>query len=105
MYIVLYAFEVKNNCEDKFIAGWKGLTRLIYKFEGSLGSRLHKQSKLNYVAYAQWPDKNSFDNSGNNLPQVEAKKYKTMMTSACDSINIINKFEVIEDLLKTTISD
>lgn len=43
MYIVLYTIIIKPNQEEKFIEAWKGLTSLIYKYEGSLGSRLHKK--------------------------------------------------------------
>ena len=43
MYIVIYEFKVKENCDHKFINSWKILTNLIQKNEGSLGSRLHKK--------------------------------------------------------------
>ena len=53
MYIVIYEFKVKENYDHKFIDSWKILTNLIQKHEGSLGSRLHKQKDLHYMAYAQ----------------------------------------------------
>ena len=52
MYIVIYEFKVKENCDHKFIDSWKTLTNLIQKYEGSLGSRLDKQKDLHYLAYA-----------------------------------------------------
>ena len=100
MYIVLYAFYIKPNKETDFIKGWKGLTTLIYQHEGSLGSRLHKKEKLNYIAYAQWPSKSKFENSGSNMPK-EADSYRNLMKDSCSEIKIIEKLEVIEDLLKT----
>ena len=104
MYIVLYSFKVKTNQEDNFIRGWKGLTNLIYKFEGSLGSRLHKKEPLEYMAYAQWPSKNKFERSGGNLPE-KANEYRDLMRSSCSKIEIISKAEVIEDLLTDTLYD
>ena len=53
MYVVMYSFQIKPHQEQNFIESWKGLTALIYKYEGSLGSRLHKQKPQNYIAYAQ----------------------------------------------------
>ena len=99
MYVVMYAFKVKPNQEEKFIEAWQGLTSLIYKHEGSLGSRLHKKDDLNYIAYAQWPDQSAFDNAGGNLPE-EANHYRDTMKSACVKFEVLEKLEVIKDLLK-----
>ncbi|WP_179318754.1 antibiotic biosynthesis monooxygenase family protein [Winogradskyella helgolandensis] len=99
MYIVLYTITVKPNQEDNFIEAWKGLTTLIYKYEGSLGSRLHKKDALNFFAYAQWPDKNTFDNAGNNLPE-EANYFRNIMKASYEKFEVLEKFEMIEDLLK-----
>ena len=99
MYIVLYTIIIKPNQEEKFIEAWKGLTSLIYKYEGSLGSRLHKKDTLNFFAYAQWPDKNTFDNAGGNLPE-DANHFRDTMKASCEKFEVLEKFEMIEDLLK-----
>lgn len=99
MYVVMYAFKVKPNQEDKFIEAWQGLTSLIYKHEGSLGSRLHKKDTLQYIAYAQWPNQSTFDNAGRNLPK-EANHYRDEMKAACENFEVLEKLEVVEDLLK-----
>ncbi len=99
MYIVLYTITIKPNQEEAFVEAWKGLTALIYKYEGSLGSRLHKKDTLNFLAYAQWPDKNTFDNAGGNLPE-EANHFRQMMKASCEKFEVLEKFKVIEDLLK-----
>ncbi|MFD2724819.1 antibiotic biosynthesis monooxygenase family protein [Hyunsoonleella rubra] len=104
MYIVLYSFSVKPNHEDSFIEGWKGLTNMIYQYEGSLGSRLHKKDEQEYVAYAQWPSKEKFESSGSNLPE-EANRFRSLMKTSCEAIKIADKFEVIEDLLSTKLHD
>lgn len=99
MYVVLYAFIVKPNQEENFIKSWKGLTSLIYKYEGSLGSRLHKKDTLNYIAYAQWPDKFTFEEAGKNLPE-EANHFRDLMRSSCEKVEVLEKLEIVEDLLK-----
>lgn len=98
MYIILYSFKVKPNQEENFIEGWTGLTNLIYKYEGSLGSRLHKKAPLEYIAYAQWPNKIKFESAGDHLP-IEADTYRNLMRTSCSSIDTIDKFEVVKDLL------
>ncbi|MEL0455235.1 hypothetical protein WJN01_03260 [Flavobacteriaceae bacterium SZ-1-7] len=98
MYIVLYRFEVKLNESESFEKGWAGLTNLIYKHEGSLGSRLHKKSETEYMAYAQWPNKNKFETAGDNLPE-KAEEFRELMRTSCSNIEIMNKFDVVNDLL------
>lgn len=98
MYIVIYRFLVKPNQDQVFIESWKGLTALIYKYEGSLGSRLHKEKQNYYIAYAQWPSKDDFENTGNKLP-IEANQFRDAMRLSCDKVETLNKLEVVEDLL------
>ncbi len=98
MYIVIYEFLVKENKEQEFIDSWESLTKLILQHEGSLGSRLHKQKEHHYIAYAQWPSKEIFDNAGANLPDT-AISIRKIMGSACQEIKTLHKLEVIADLL------
>ena len=62
MFAAIYRFNVKEGMDAQFIDSWGALTRMIYEFEGSLGSRLHKQADGVYIAYAQWPDFNTWNN-------------------------------------------
>lgn len=104
MYIILYAFTVKVNQEKQFVESWKAITNLIYEYEGSLGSRLHKKESQYYIAYAQWPSKHKFESSGKNLPK-EASHYRNLMRASCEKVEILQKLEVIEDLLKENQND
>ena len=102
MYIVIYSFKVKPNQEAVFINSWQGLTNLVYKHEDSLGSRLHKVNENEYIAYAQWPDKITFDKAGSKWPKT-SNSYRNTMRASCESINILQKMEVVKDLLRTNI--
>ena len=53
MFCVIYSFQVKEDKEAPFIEAWKELTKLIYQYEGSLGSRIHKASEDIYLAYEE----------------------------------------------------
>ncbi|REG89283.1 antibiotic biosynthesis monooxygenase family protein [Winogradskyella sediminis] len=99
MYTILYTIKIKPNQEEKFIKAWKELTTLIYKYEGSFGSRLHKKDALHFFAYAQWPDKHTFENAGGNLPE-EAHHCRNRMREAYEKFEVLDKYEMIEDLLK-----
>ena len=98
MFAVIYTFEVHPDKDAIFIESWKNLTQLIYQYEGSLGSRLHKKNNEQYIAYAQWPDRKTWENSGSKLPE-EANEYRKKMKEACVSISTQHELQMIEDLL------
>ncbi|UJH68307.1 antibiotic biosynthesis monooxygenase [Allomuricauda sp. SCSIO 65647] len=100
MFAVVYQFIVKENRESDFIDAWKQLTRLIYEHEGSLGSRLHKQTDRVYLAYAQWPDKETWKNSGNTLPDSSGN-VRSKMRASCAKIEILYELDCTADLLKS----
>ena len=97
MYCVIYKFIVHSSKAEDFIAGWKGLTQETYKNERSLGSRLHKVSEMEYLAYAQWPSKEVYENA-NNMSEA-AHRYRNQMRESCVSIEVLNEMQVVEDLL------
>ncbi len=99
MFAVIYSFTVKENKDSEFVKGWKGLTELIYEFEGSLGSRLHKESEGKYIAYAQWPAKSIWEKSGSKLPE-SAYGYRKMMKESCSHIQTIYELEMVEDFVQ-----
>jgi quinol monooxygenase YgiN len=100
MFAVIYQFNLKENRESEFKGSWKQLTELIYEYEGSLGSRLHKLNDTSYIAYAQWPDRDTWKNSGNNLPD-SADSVRKSMRDCCTEIETLYELDCTEDLLKT----
>lgn len=99
MFTVIYSFKVIPEKATDFIEAWKGLTELIYDYEGSLGSRLHQQSKDIYIAYAQWPNKKTWEEAGEKLPE-SAQELRKIMRESCLEINTTHELVVVEDLLK-----
>lgn len=100
MFIAIYRFKVKKNNEEIFIEAWEDLTKLIYRHEGSLGSRLHKSDSNEFIAYAQWPDRATWKNSGDRLPPEADIVWKNMR-EACEEVENIYELDSISDLLKT----
>ena len=99
MRVIIYQFEVRENEDSNFISAWKELTELIFKHEGSLGSRLPKTDDNTYIAYAQWPDALTYENAGSNLPE-SANAIRQKMRNACESIKTLYELDVVEDLLR-----
>ncbi len=99
MFAVIYSFKVKEGQDEDFKKSWKGLTELIYQYENSLGSRLHKGEGQEYIAYATWPDHKTWDLSGDKLPP-EADQWRTLMRETCTEIKTLHKLEMVDDLLK-----
>ena len=60
MFIVIYRWRLKDGHEDTFLQGWHEMTESIYRLRGSLGSRLHQSNDGTWVAYAQWPDEETW---------------------------------------------
>lgn len=96
---VIYSFRVNPGMDAEFKASWAGLTRLIYEYEGSLGSKLHKAGPELYIAYARWPDRETWAKSGDKLP-VEADALRTQMRAACSKVETLFELEPEEDLLR-----
>ncbi|WP_437370463.1 antibiotic biosynthesis monooxygenase family protein [Maribacter litoralis] len=104
MFVVIYQFDVVENKDDNFIKAWKRFTESIYQYEGSLGSRLHKNKDGKYIAYAQWPNRETWSNSGNKLPD-KAKEEGIVMREYCLNVQVLFELDGIEDLLRDTIWD
>ncbi len=98
MFSVIYSFTIKPGHETSFIEAWKEMTLLIQHHEGGLGSRLHKQSELKYIACTQWPDRETWENAGNKLPE-NANNIRDKMRICCENMETAFELDVVEDLL------
>lgn len=97
-FTVIYSFKIIEGKENEFITCWTELTKLIYKYEGSYGSRLHKVNENLFIGYAQWSSKEVFDKSGNNLPET-ANNFRKQMRDSCSEIKTIHEMYEVQDLL------
>ena len=102
MFIAIYSFKVRPGAEKAFERSWRDLTKRIYEYEGSLGSRLHTSEPGTYIAYAQWPDRKTWEHAGKKLPE-SAKTVSQQMKDSCEKIETIFQLDVIDDLLKSEI--
>lgn len=98
MFAVIYAFTVKPGCQPVFEEAWTELTGLIRDYEGGLGSRLHRKTDEIYIAYAQWPDRATWDNSGDKLPD-SAQPIRKRLRESCEKIETLHELDWVKDLL------
>ncbi len=98
MFTVIYRFEVKKDRETAFIRAWEALTILIRDYAGGMGSRLHREKENTYLAYAQWPDRETWENSGNKLPE-DAAPLRQQMRECCEKTETLFELAVVKDLL------
>jgi heme-degrading monooxygenase HmoA len=60
MFAVIYRWRVLPGLEAQFEEGWRrGTSRIAEEF-GGWGSRLHRMENNVYIAYAQWPDEDTW---------------------------------------------
>jgi len=97
---VLIEFEVKQGCEETFLKTWNQTTEIIYKNFGSLGSRLHHQEKSLYVAYAQWPNIDVYENEQHWSEEDLAVRAAMRTTLIGGKPKSVKKLHVVSDLLK-----
>jgi len=60
MFIAVYWWRVHPGKEDQFRRAWRRGTEHIGRIYGGLGSRLHREADGRFVAYAQWPDEQTW---------------------------------------------
>lgn len=70
-FAVIYQWLVKPGKEAQFRKAWEALTQLQLETRGLRGSRLHKSEQGTWIAFAQWPDKKSWEASCEQKPEDE----------------------------------
>lgn len=62
-FVVIYRWRLHPGKEQQFIDVWSRNTPLIAERCGGLGSRLHRAEDGTWLAYAQWPDRATWERS------------------------------------------
>ena len=82
IFTVIYSFKVLPEKCDSFEESWSQLTKLIYEYEGSLGSRLHRVAhETKVILYTTLHMRNGrAKNCGKTLETNYPKKRKPSVT-------------------------
>ena len=62
-FVVVYQWRLKQGREAQFLRAWSELTEILKRTRGAHGSRLHRTEDGSLLAYAQWPDKATWEKS------------------------------------------
>jgi hypothetical protein len=98
MFVAVYRWKIIEGGEEMFRQGWRRRTEEIYRRCGSLGSRLHKAEDGSWVAYAQWPDRVTWESAAKF--DVEDEEAAQMMKGSVAERYPDIYMEVVEDLLQ-----
>jgi len=96
-FVVLYRWKVDPSKEEQFCSAGEVLTREIRVHGGGLGSRLHKASDGTWWAYAQWPDKETWEKSS--VTTKKAQQGIELMSDAVDERLPHIELSLVTDLL------
>tara|TARA_B100001250_G_C19270067_1_gene558680 strand:+ start:155 stop:466 length:312 start_codon:yes stop_codon:yes gene_type:complete len=99
MFCVVYSFHVIKGKEAFFENSWKELTDIIYAHANSNGSRLHKSKGNEYIAYASWPNKKTWEEGRSKLPRG-SEVIGEKMKDCCTNIQTVYELDMVNDLLK-----
>ena len=106
MYAVAYRFTLlpdalklgARKAQYEFIDVWFGVTEFFKSECGALGSRLHIGEDGAFYAYAQWPDKATYDAASDVPPTAEFTKLRVKWSELCAPSEILWQGDVIASL-------
>jgi quinol monooxygenase YgiN len=97
MFCVIYQFKVKPGMTQQFRDAWAALTEIIFASCNGLGSRLHEADDGTWIAYAQWPDRETWENP-KPIPNQDAR---VRLTECLDGeVKVLFKMTVADDRLR-----
>jgi hypothetical protein len=97
-FAVIYRFKISAEDEGRFISAWARLTELIRDHRGGRGSRLHRGDDGIFYAYAQWPDRVTFD-ADTELPAEAAPLLEAMRAATLERLPTIYLTPIADLLL------
>jgi len=102
VFAVIYRWRVIAGREAQFEAGWRAGTEAIAREFGGWGSRLHKAEAGVYVAYAQWPDRATWEKAMESRMRHSNDEARRMYREAIapDGFETLFAMDVTADLLE-----
>ncbi len=102
MFAVILEFDVIEGMEEQFKVAWAETTELIYQHFASLGSRLHHSENGTFIAYAQWPSLDVYENDHYWPVDTNQARDRMRSTLKTGKPTVLHKLILDTDLLKAT---
>jgi hypothetical protein len=104
MFVVVYRWRLKPGFEATHRAGWRAVTEAIRRAYATGGSRLHRDADGAWIAYAVWPDEETYQRAQQAAP-VAADADRALMREGIEgSIEVLHRMTVVDDLLSGPLS-
>lgn len=106
MYCVAYRFVLlpgavkfgARRAQYDFMDVWSGFTEFFKSHCGALGSRLHIGEDGAFYAYAQWPDKATYEAASDVPPTTEFTKLRVKWSELCAPSEVLFQGDVHVDM-------
>lgn len=102
-FVVIYRWRVHADKEKQFQEIWSRNTPKIVERCGGMGSRLHKAEDGTWLAYAQWPDRATWERSYS-VADFELEGKETMKQAIIETLPRILLEPVADFLVKADIN-
>ncbi|GGX98579.1 hypothetical protein GCM10007160_27660 [Litchfieldella qijiaojingensis] len=103
MLAIILEFDVAEGKEEEFRESWKETTEYIHRNFGSLGSRLHRAEDGKFIAYAQWPDRETYEKEHDWSEEGAKCRERMRETLKSEKVTVLHKLDVDTDLLERKI--
>lgn len=97
-FAVIYRWHLHPDLVVQFQQAWARGTEAIARERGGLGSRLHQADDGSWLAYAQWPDRASWERS-RQLGSVNPEDTALMQAAIAESFEPL-LLQPVSDLLR-----
>lgn len=96
-FCVIYRWKLTAGQEQAFGEAWEIMTRQLREHAGALGSRLHRSNDGTWLAYAQWPSRETWESAA--VETDEAARAMATMSAAIERRFDPEFLEPVADLL------
>ena len=83
-FAVIYRWRLRPGMERQFQLAWERATPLLMRHRGALGSRLHQAEDGTWIAYAQWPSRQSWEQSQAS-PPIDPEASRQMLAAEAEA--------------------
>lgn len=91
--ITFQAYHIKKEREEEFLATWRLINDLYFRYAGCSEARIHREDYV-YYEYLSWPDELSFQRSKSALPPA-ALALKARLRACCSKTEDLIEMELV----------